>query len=126
MAITAEYLPTESAHRNPSDFTPELSRRARGVDVWAALRALGRGGLAEMVERNCARRGGSPKGSRAAGYEMLNEVVLNQVLVAFGDPERTRRVIAAHPGGRHLLVRRHRVAGTHRDAHQRVLVGDHR
>src|SRR4029079_6410035 len=44
MAITAEYLPTESAWRNPSDFTPELSRRARGVDVWAALYSLGRSG----------------------------------------------------------------------------------
>ena len=45
MAISAEYLPTASEHRNPSDFTPELSRRARGVDVWAALRALGRSGV---------------------------------------------------------------------------------
>ena len=44
MAITAEYLPTESASRNPCDFTPELSRRARGVEVWAALRSLGRAG----------------------------------------------------------------------------------
>ncbi len=42
MAITAEYLPTETTERNPSDYTPELSRRARGVEVWAALRTLGR------------------------------------------------------------------------------------
>src|SRR6185295_17023284 len=54
MAITAEYLPTETSERNPSDYTPELSRRARGVEVWAALRTLGRTGLAEMFERNCA------------------------------------------------------------------------
>ena len=45
MAITAEYLPTASPFRNPSDFTPELSRRARGVEVWAALRSLGRKGV---------------------------------------------------------------------------------
>ena len=53
MAVTAEYLPAPSGVRNPSDFTPELSRRARGVEVWAALRSLGRSGLAELIERNC-------------------------------------------------------------------------
>jgi glutamate/tyrosine decarboxylase-like PLP-dependent enzyme len=52
MAITADYLPT-SEFRNPSDFTPELSRRARGVEVWAALHAMGRQGVVELVERNC-------------------------------------------------------------------------
>ena len=95
MAITAEYLPTDSPWRNPSDFTPELSRRARGVDVWAALRSLGRSGVAEMIERNCrqARRFGEALG--AAGYDVLNDVVLNQVLVAFADAARTQRVIAA-------------------------------
>jgi len=95
MAITAEYLPTETAERNPSDFTPELSRRARGVEVWAALCSLGRAGLAELFETNCrqARRFGAAL--TRAGHEVLNDVVLNQVLVAFGDPERTRRVIAA-------------------------------
>ena len=49
MAITAEYLPTETAQRNPSDYAPELSRRARGVDVWAALMSLGRSGIEEMI-----------------------------------------------------------------------------
>ena len=95
MAITAEYLPTESQHRNPSDFTPELSRRARGIEVWAALRSLGRAGLAELVERNCRQARRFAQGLSAAGYHILNEVVLNQVLVAFGDAERTRSVIAA-------------------------------
>jgi len=95
MAITAEYLPTESQHRNPCDFTPELSRRARGVEVWAALRSLGRAGLAELIERNCRQARRLAAGLRAAGFEILNEVVLNQVLVAFGDAERTRRVIAS-------------------------------
>ena len=95
MAVTAEYLPTESTHRNPSDFTPELSRRARGVEVWAALRSLGRAGLAELFERNCRQASRFAAGLRAAGYPVLNDVVLNQVLVSFGPAERTRAVIAA-------------------------------
>jgi glutamate/tyrosine decarboxylase-like PLP-dependent enzyme len=95
MAITAEYLPTESQHRNPSDFTPELSRRARGVEVWAALRSLGRAGLAELVERNCRQARHFAQGLREAGHDILNQVVSNQVLVAFGDAERTRSVITA-------------------------------
>lgn len=95
MAISAEYLPTETAYRNPSDFTPELSRRARGVEVWAALRTLGRAGLAELVERNCRQARRFAEGLAAAGHEILNDVVLNQVLVAFGSSEKTRNVIAA-------------------------------
>jgi len=93
MSIKAEYLPTESAFRNPADFTPELSRRARGVEVWAALRSLGREGLAEMIERNCAQARRFAKELAAAGFEILNEVVLNQVLVSFGDAKTTERVI---------------------------------
>jgi len=95
MAITAEYLPTTSPWRNPSDFTPELSRRARGVPIWAALRGLGRSGVVDLIERTCrhARRFAEALG--AAGFEILHEVALNQVLVAFGDGTRTQRVIAA-------------------------------
>lgn len=93
MAITAEYLPT-SEFRNPSDFTPELSRRARGVEVWAALRSLGRAGVAELVERNCRQARRFAAGLAAAGFRVLNDVVLNQVLVAFGDAETTNRVIS--------------------------------
>jgi glutamate/tyrosine decarboxylase-like PLP-dependent enzyme len=95
MAISAEYLPTDTPERNPSDFTPELSRRARGVDVWAALRALGRSGLAEMIDRNCRQAARFAAGLRAAGHEILNDVVLNQVLVSFGAPALTERVIVA-------------------------------
>jgi glutamate/tyrosine decarboxylase-like PLP-dependent enzyme len=95
MAITAEYLPTESEQRNPGDFTPELSRRARGVEVWAALRSLGREGLAELIERNCAQALRFAEGLSAAGFEILNEVVLNQVLVSFGSAAQTQRVIEA-------------------------------
>ena len=95
MAVTAEYLPTESEHRNPSDYTPELSRRARGVPVWAALKSLGRSGVNELIERNCAQARLFAELLAAAGLEILNEVVLNQVLVSFGTPERTRWIIGA-------------------------------
>lgn len=93
MAITAEYLPTETVERNPSDYTPELSRRARGVEVWAALRSLGRSGLAEMFERSCAQARRFAEKLSAGGCEILNDIVLNQVVVAFGDADRTKRVI---------------------------------
>jgi glutamate/tyrosine decarboxylase-like PLP-dependent enzyme len=94
MAVTAEYLPAATGMRDPSDYTPELSRRARGVDVWAALRALGRSGLDDLIERSCRHAGRFAEGLSAAGYEILNDVVLNQVLVSFGEPTVTERVIA--------------------------------
>lgn len=94
MAITAAYLPATSGHRTPSDFTPELSRRARGVEVWAALRSLGRSGVADLIDRTCSHARHFARRLGAAGHEILNDVVLNQVLVAFGSPERTERVIA--------------------------------
>ena len=93
MAISADYLPAGNA-RNPSDFTPELSRRARGVDVWAALRTLGRAGVAAMLERCCAHARRFAQELHAAGFEILNDVVLNQVLVSFGDTQATLRTIA--------------------------------
>src|ERR1043166_8245630 len=92
MAITADYLPT-SEFRNPSDFTPELSRRARGVEVWAALRFLGRQGVVELIERNCRQARRFATELEAAGFKVLNDVVLNQVLVAFGDAETTNRIV---------------------------------
>jgi glutamate/tyrosine decarboxylase-like PLP-dependent enzyme len=94
MAVTAEYLPQPGGARNPSDFTPELSRRARGVEVWAALHTLGRAGIAQMIERNCRQARRFAEGLAAAGHTVLNDVVLNQVLVSFGDAERTRSVVA--------------------------------
>jgi glutamate/tyrosine decarboxylase-like PLP-dependent enzyme len=93
MAITAEYLPTDTEFRNPGDFTPELSRRARGVEVWAALRTLGRSGVAAMIERNCAQARRFAERLSVHGFDVLNEVVLNQVLVSFGDTDRTKSVI---------------------------------
>lgn len=93
MSVTADYLMTDSAFRNPSDFTPELSRRARGIDVWAALKYLGKQGVAEMIERCCSNARRFADGLQAAGYEILNDVVLNQVLVCFGDAATTRQII---------------------------------
>lgn len=95
MALSAPYLPEDPTKREPSNFTPELSRRARGIEIWAALRSMGRQGLAEMIERTCRHAETFANGLRSAGYEILNDVVLNQVVVAFGDDTTTRRVIAA-------------------------------
>ena len=94
MAISADYLPVGDA-RNPSDFTPELSRRARGVDVWAALHTLGRAGVAELIARCCAHARRFARELEEAGFEILNDVVLNQVLTCYGDAGTTLRLIAA-------------------------------
>ncbi len=94
MATQAAYL-LQGTGREPDEYTPELSRRARGVEIWAALAALGRSGLADLVERCCRHAARFAAGLSAAGHEILNEVTLNQVLVRFGDDATTRRVIAA-------------------------------
>jgi len=94
--IQAAYLEeSDFEQREPMEYTPEMSRRARGVEIWAALRSLGRAGLAELIDRCCRHATTFANGLTAAGYEILNEVELNQVMVSFGDPDRTRRVIAA-------------------------------
>jgi len=93
MSLRAAYL-ERTEHREPSDYTPELSRRARGVELWAGLRQLGKAGMAEIVERTCVHARRFAEGLRTAGFEVLNEVVLNQVLVSFGTAEKTSRVIA--------------------------------
>jgi len=94
MSANAAYFP-EGQTRDPQRFVPEGSRRARAIEVWAALRSLGRRGLAELIERNCRHAERFANELRKAGYQVLNDVVLNQVLVSFGAPEVTRRVIAA-------------------------------
>jgi len=93
MSLTAAYLP-QGERREPLNFVPELSRRARGVDIWAALKSLGRSGLGELIDRNCRCAQRFADGLAGAGYEILNDVILNQVLVSFGSPEITGRVIA--------------------------------
>jgi glutamate/tyrosine decarboxylase-like PLP-dependent enzyme len=92
MSISAAYL-NSGSHRDPMEWGPESSRRARGVEIWAALRSLGSQGVAELIERTCRHASRFAAGLREAGFEVLNEVVLNQVLVCFGDDERTTRVI---------------------------------
>jgi glutamate/tyrosine decarboxylase-like PLP-dependent enzyme len=94
MSMDAAYL-MKGGQGDPFDYTPEASRRMRGVEIWAALKSLGRRGLAALIERNCRQAARFAEGLREAGFEVLNEVVLNQVLVSFGTPESTRRTIAA-------------------------------
>jgi glutamate/tyrosine decarboxylase-like PLP-dependent enzyme len=93
MSIQAPYL-VQAEDRDPSNYNPELSRRARGVELWAGLRSLGRSGMAGIVDRTSSHARRFAAGLKAAGYEILNDVVINQVLVSFGSPERTFRVIA--------------------------------
>jgi len=87
----AAYLP--GGQGEPFDYTPEMSRRARGTDTWAALRSLGRAGVADLVERCCRHAARFAVLMRKGGCRVLNDVVLNQVLVSFGSDEKTRRVI---------------------------------
>ena len=81
MALSAAYLQT-SGVREPCHYTPEASRRARGIELWAAMRSLGRDGLRELIERNCRLARIFAERLQEAGFEVLNEVVLNQVLVS--------------------------------------------
>ena len=94
MSISGDYL-LLGQYRDAIDLTPDSSRRARGIDVWAALRQLGRSGLAELIDRHCEQARWLADQLALAGVEVLNDVVLNQVVVAFGDDERTKKVIAA-------------------------------
>ncbi|MEJ8571390.1 pyridoxal phosphate-dependent decarboxylase family protein [Microbaculum marinum] len=105
LGSTAAYLP-QVERRNPCDLAPELSRRARGLPVWAILKHLGREGVAEMIERNCAvARRIAERLSAEPGLAVLNDVVLNQVAVACGEAagaeadDLTRRTLAAVQAG---------------------------
>ncbi len=92
MAMSSAYF-APTGDREPSQFTPEMSRRARGIELWAALRSLGRAGLADLIERTCGHAARFAEGLRALGCDVLNEVVINQVLVSFGSDADTRAVI---------------------------------
>jgi glutamate/tyrosine decarboxylase-like PLP-dependent enzyme len=91
-SIAAPYFPG-GAGREPAATTPEMSRRARGVEIWAALHSLGRRGVGELVERTCRHAHRFAAGLHAAGFEILNDVVLNQVLVSFGSDAGTADVV---------------------------------
>lgn len=93
---SAAYLPLGPT-TEPMELAPEMSRRARGVPAWAALRSLGRQGVEELIDRTCGLAKRFADRMRAAGYEVLNEVVLNQVLVSFGTDSATERVIRRIP-----------------------------
>jgi glutamate/tyrosine decarboxylase-like PLP-dependent enzyme len=95
MSLAAAYIVATGGERDPHEFVPEESRRARAIPVYAALRSLGREGFAELVERNCRQARRFADALEAAGCQVLNDVVLNQVLVSFGAPDKTQRVIAA-------------------------------
>ncbi|HYO75221.1 MAG TPA: aminotransferase class V-fold PLP-dependent enzyme [Thermoanaerobaculia bacterium] len=97
MTSTAAYLvQTSGVERDAVDWVPEFSRRARGIPVYAALRHLGRDGVSDLIGRNCAQaKQMAELLRREPGVEILNDVVLNQVLVRFGDDDEvTRNVIA--------------------------------
>ena len=93
MEASASYLPGAAAEG--MGLTPQSSQRARGVEVWATLASLGRAGVADLVERSCQLARRFAAGMRASGFDVLNEVVLNQVLVSFGTAARTDAVITA-------------------------------
>ncbi|MGH7122297.1 MAG: pyridoxal phosphate-dependent decarboxylase family protein [Gemmataceae bacterium] len=97
MAISGAYL-MPGERRDAMNLTPESSRRARAVEIWAALKSMGRQGLSELVQRNCRQARRLAAGLQQAGVEVLNDVVLNQVVVSFGDDRRTNRVIARIQG----------------------------
>jgi glutamate/tyrosine decarboxylase-like PLP-dependent enzyme len=79
---------------------PEFSRSARGVEVWAALRSLGRRGVADLVESSCSHATTLAQGLRALGYEVVNDVVLNQVVARIGTvDDHTRIAQAAQESG---------------------------
>lgn len=88
------YLP-QGDGREPWKYTPEASRRARGIEIWAALRSLGRAGVADLIERTCQHATRFAEALRQAGHRVLNDVVLNQVLVSFADDRQTQRVFQA-------------------------------
>ena len=92
MPTRAAYL-IEGQKREPNHYVPELSRRARGIEIWAALRSLGKTGLANLIERCCRHAAAFAEGLQEAGYQILNDVVLNQVLIKFKTDELTERII---------------------------------
>ena len=94
LGVHADYLAPTPGQRDAVDWTPEFSRRARGIAIYAALRWFGRAGVGRLVDRCCDLAQRFAVGLEAMDAEVLNDVVLNQVLVSFGSDERTRAVIA--------------------------------
>jgi glutamate/tyrosine decarboxylase-like PLP-dependent enzyme len=96
MLSNAPYLQFgKTEAREPLEYTPEASRRARGSEVWAAIKELGREGIATLIQHNCEQAQRFATGFREAGFEVPHEVVINQVMVGFGSDETTKQVIRA-------------------------------
>jgi glutamate/tyrosine decarboxylase-like PLP-dependent enzyme len=97
MSLAASYLVADASQRDSTNYVPESSRRARAVPIYAALRSLGRAGVADLVERNCAHaRRMANRLTAVDGVEILNDVVLNQVLVRFpGGDDANRAAVEA-------------------------------
>ncbi len=92
LSVSAAYLP-DSAEPDPYFYTPEISRRARGIETWAALYSLGQKGVIELIERCCTYAELFAANLKKAGFQLLHTVTLNQVLVSFGDAALTNRII---------------------------------
>jgi glutamate/tyrosine decarboxylase-like PLP-dependent enzyme len=94
MSSTAAYLPANTV-RDAFNYVPEMSRQARAIPIWAALKSLGKNGLANLIETNCRQAVDFARGLTGGGFTVLNDVVLNQVMVSFGDANKTQQVIKA-------------------------------
>jgi glutamate/tyrosine decarboxylase-like PLP-dependent enzyme len=92
MSISGDYL-DQSGERIPYQYTPEMSRRARAIDLWAVVRTLGRKGIDDLVTRTCKLADYMATRLKESGFEILNDVEINQILVSFGSAEETNRVI---------------------------------
>lgn len=92
MTQNASYL-IQDGSRDPFVYVPEMSRRARGIEIWAALRSLGKKGVTAMIRSSCESALIFSEKMKAAGFEVLNDVVLNQVLISFGDDELNKRIV---------------------------------
>ncbi len=92
LSVSAAYLP-DSVEAEPYFYTPEISRKARGIETWAALYSLGQRGVIDLIDRCCTYAVLFAANLQQAGFHILNSVTLNQVLVSFGDKELTNRII---------------------------------
>jgi glutamate/tyrosine decarboxylase-like PLP-dependent enzyme len=92
MSMSAVYL-METESREPHHYSPEASRRGRGIEVWAALKSQGRSGIIKLVNRCCKHAQSFAEQLKNNGFTILNDVVLNQVMVEFGTPEQTNEII---------------------------------
>jgi glutamate/tyrosine decarboxylase-like PLP-dependent enzyme len=93
MSVEAAYLVEGRIGQDPGLYAPEMSRRARGVPTWAVLKSLGKSGLVDMIDRTVDMAQRFAGRMRDAGFTILNDVVLNQVLIDFGGPEETNRIV---------------------------------